>query len=60
MEDDKEDRYKWIASIMTNLSQLEKGREILLKDECKLLLLIAGANVSTHNIRTRGIAATIK
>merc|ERR1712137_17525 len=60
VEDPKQDKFKWVASIMTNLSQLEKGREILLKDEAKLLLLIASANISNHPIRTRGIAATIK
>jgi len=60
VEDPKEDKFKWVASIMTNLSQLEKGREILLKDEAKLLLLIASANISSHPIRTRGITATIK
>merc|ERR1712100_580826 len=59
-EDPKEDKYKWIASIVTNLSQLEKGRHLLTKDDGKLLMLIASANISAHSIRTRGISATIK
>jgi len=59
-EDAKEDKYKWIASIVTNLSQLDKGREIFTKDSGKLLLLIASANISNHSVRKRGIAATIK
>jgi len=59
-EDPKMDKYKWIASILTNLSQLERGRMLLTKDDAKLLLLVASANISNHNIRKRGIAATIK
>jgi len=59
-EDPKDDKYKWIASIVTNLSQLEKGRYILTKDGGELLMLVASANISNHAIRKRGIAATIK
>merc|ERR1711974_537677 len=44
-----------IASIVTNLSQLEKGRHILTKDSGELLMLIASANISNHTIRKRGI-----
>lgn len=56
------DPYKWIGSILTNISQLEKGREIFLKNNGNLLSLITNASsfMPDHQVRRRGLAAIIK
>lgn len=59
-DDDANDPYKWLASVFTNVSQMDEGRALFLNRERKSILYLLPFLSHPHPMRTRGVVGVLR
>jgi len=59
-DDEANDPYKWLASVFTNVSQMDEGRALFLNRERKSILYLLPFLSHPHPMRTRGVVGVLR